>query len=1172
MANQRIDDLTELSALDLADDDVLPVVDKTTNQTKKVKYGSFLARNNVLRYGADPTGVADSTTAFENCLAASETIFVPEGVYIVGDLELDSKGIEGRGTIKRKTGSTYCIIMQGDNPYIEGITFNTIASPVNGQSEIKLDDSCQYPAVRFCKFTGSLYATVSADANGADDTSLVYTNPVEGFTFESNTVFGTYSRHLYLHNLTNIRIINNAFKGSLRDCIRLRQATKQCLISGNTFDEIGQEYPSIIERPLNWVSITAYSLGQTVSIPPIGVFQCIVTTSTIGANPTTTGAAEWTNIAPGYFETKDILDAFWSGRELIITDNIIKKGASMGFGIKGVEPNGAYSTGRVIISNNYIEGCYGSAIELSNSQNTISGDFFPSNQYIITNNIIRKNNRERFDVANAAIYIRQGCRSVIISHNIIDSNYARGIGIRNSDSTAGIVRDILIDGNHIYSNGIPGNISAVGMFIEPVNGLTVINNIVRNYATIEEYKMVVAGTASSNSTITFPARGNAGGSLSIPVLSGDTFDVIKGKIADSLRDDYPVVYDVIPNTTYYTNIREEQGVASSVQFGPTAGNGRLVLTSDLPGTQGDGYTLVTIVDNARAPTVYPTDWTWDSGTLTLTVYIRSTTKPTHFIAAFNASAPVDARAVLSVALGAGEPSDIASQTAMTGETVTTSGGVDGDELFFDARLEELLTPGVFTGPGFTVTLTRDPLMTNSVQTYGIYLKDTAVVGPTTFEPPRLNWVIKNNQVAGNSVGDRFGVVLNDVEMPALIFYVDSNNSTNNTVITTQARTFFSTGANSQGGIFSVSSTQAYLIVQGIILRARDFGEIGNSITFQIEQQTGNNQPLRLQIAPAYAGGRDVVLRLPTDGSGSPLATTIAEAEAFIKTRCAQAVLAYEDNYINILRPQREGIKGDPAVSSMTAAVSTTQDVEVFRGGVDEMSLGATALDHRGRIEDLELIEDYSDPKVRFRITEHFISNTAVGNNGWTATANGGVNGMNISSSTGDEFGIIRLDTSTSSTAAPTLTLGASTIFFLTTTMSLEIKYQVLTLSTVGEEFIDRIGWHNSSTSAAPTNGIYFEYDRLGFGANWQAVTNKGGTTTREDTGVAVATGWVFLKIVVTNDADAKFYIGGTLVETITTNIPNASANAVGIALQKIKSAGTTARVSYCDFVDYKVIL
>ena len=44
---------------------------------------------NVLDYGADPTGVADSTSAFQSAIAAAKsaagTVYVPMGTYIITD-------------------------------------------------------------------------------------------------------------------------------------------------------------------------------------------------------------------------------------------------------------------------------------------------------------------------------------------------------------------------------------------------------------------------------------------------------------------------------------------------------------------------------------------------------------------------------------------------------------------------------------------------------------------------------------------------------------------------------------------------------------------------------------------------------------------------------------------------------------------------------------------------------------------------------------------------------------------------------------------------------------------------------------------------------------------------------------------------------------------------------
>ena len=45
---------------------------------------------NVLDLGADPTGVADSTTAFTNALTASRFVYVPSGTYLVDQINITS--------------------------------------------------------------------------------------------------------------------------------------------------------------------------------------------------------------------------------------------------------------------------------------------------------------------------------------------------------------------------------------------------------------------------------------------------------------------------------------------------------------------------------------------------------------------------------------------------------------------------------------------------------------------------------------------------------------------------------------------------------------------------------------------------------------------------------------------------------------------------------------------------------------------------------------------------------------------------------------------------------------------------------------------------------------------------------------------------------------------------
>jgi len=92
----KITDYGALAAAAVQPDDVLPIVDTHdftqagTGTTKKITVANLqTGRNLVTWYGADPTGVADSTTAFQNCMnavvgtgsARAQEMLIPPGTY-----------------------------------------------------------------------------------------------------------------------------------------------------------------------------------------------------------------------------------------------------------------------------------------------------------------------------------------------------------------------------------------------------------------------------------------------------------------------------------------------------------------------------------------------------------------------------------------------------------------------------------------------------------------------------------------------------------------------------------------------------------------------------------------------------------------------------------------------------------------------------------------------------------------------------------------------------------------------------------------------------------------------------------------------------------------------------------------------------------------------------------
>jgi hypothetical protein len=89
----------------------------------KVTYSMVAgAAVNVLDYGADPTGVADSTTAIQNALNTAKSVYVPSGTYIVTGLNIPSNTeLHGAGYtshLKLKDGANSRMIYPADEAAI----------------------------------------------------------------------------------------------------------------------------------------------------------------------------------------------------------------------------------------------------------------------------------------------------------------------------------------------------------------------------------------------------------------------------------------------------------------------------------------------------------------------------------------------------------------------------------------------------------------------------------------------------------------------------------------------------------------------------------------------------------------------------------------------------------------------------------------------------------------------------------------------------------------------------------------------------------------------------------------------------------------------------------------------------------------------------------------------
>lgn len=118
-----------------------------------------------------------------------------------------------------------------------------------------------------------------------------------------------------------------------------------------------------------------------------------------------------------------------------------------------------------------------------------------------------------------------------------------------------------------------------------------------------------------------------------------------------------------------------------------------------------------------------------------------------------------------------------------------------------------------------------------------------------------------------------------------------------------------------------------------------------------------------------------------------------------------------------------------------------------------------------------------------------------------------------------------------------------------------------------DRFTVLFGFSDVATSfgTITTTGAYFRYRDDINGGNWQCTVKTADTTTNADSGVAPSAG-VFQILTVEVAADSsnvKFYINGTLVATITTNIPTTAYALIEFTLV-LKSLGTNQRFVYLD--------
>lgn len=161
------------------------------------------------------------------------------------------------------------------------------------------------------------------------------------------------------------------------------------------------------------------------------------------------------------------------------------------------------------------------------------------------------------------------------------------------------------------------------------------------------------------------------------------------------------------------------------------------------------------------------------------------------------------------------------------------------------------------------------------------------------------------------------------------------------------------------------------------------------------------------------------------------------------------------------------------------------------------------------------------------------------------------------------LGILRYQIPTSGTATAyqdkCIVAGSGELLF-------QAYIRIPTLSTAGEEYEYICGFNDKSDGSACANGVFFEYDRLAHGTNFQCKTVSASSPTVFDSTVPVVAGQFYLLEARINAAASSvdFYIDGVLVHTETNTIPSGTSSTMRPMWHIRRIAGSTGSIAGCD--------
>jgi hypothetical protein len=383
-------------------------------------------REDIFAYGAKGNGKSDDTEAFRKYLKSHDSIRLPSGhTFVLGGLELDGKSISGPGSISIRSGSLNALVLKGQGSRVSEITFVGAGTGKRPETHILLEEKTEYALISGCSFEGKLFNAIGCGVNSEIDAPIKDKALRKKIIVSHCRFKGQYSHHLYLHLIENLIVQGNFFEDSGHDSIRLRQLVKTINITDNHFKNIG--------------------LAKDM-------------------------------------DSRDAIDCFWSGYQLIVSNNHFEDITVHGIDLKGHSPDLDYGTSKVNVIGNQFRNIGFNGMLISSGAKTLSG------WKAIKNITIAQNHFEGCGHAStnpndAAIFMRHNQEMIIIEGNQFYRNFNKALLVGNFEVGAPISRDIIISNNLISNNGRSMVKESYGIHILGGKNIIISSNILSNDVT-----------------------------------------------------------------------------------------------------------------------------------------------------------------------------------------------------------------------------------------------------------------------------------------------------------------------------------------------------------------------------------------------------------------------------------------------------------------------------------------------------------------------------------------------------------------------------------------------------------------------------------------------------------------------------------------------------------------